>query len=64
MSAAPRSLPAHVRTLYQYLRHDKGYSDLVIVAIILGVPVIIGASGICALDAYYTQRSMYHEHHE
>lgn len=56
-------IPKAAGRTYLYLNNEKGYSDLALVSVILAVPISIGLTAICALDAYHTRQSM-HAHHE
>ncbi|KAI3436503.1 hypothetical protein D9Q98_005920 [Chlorella vulgaris] len=49
-------LPAQMKSSYAYLHNERQYSDLTLFAGILAVPVAIGLSLICMLDAYYSRR--------
>jgi hypothetical protein len=45
-----------MKSSYAYLHNERQYSDLTLFAGILAVPVAIGLSLICMLDAYYSRR--------
>jgi len=53
---------------YQYLKEEKGFSDMAIMSGVLLVPLAIGAVFICVLDAIYTRHphldEAQHPHHE
>ncbi|EFN58623.1 hypothetical protein CHLNCDRAFT_140844 [Chlorella variabilis] len=62
-------LPARMKDTYSYLHNERHYSDLTLFAGMLAVPVAIGLSFICMLDAYYSRRPLalpphVHMHHE
>lgn len=56
-------IPKAAGRTYLYLNNEKGYSDLALVSVILAVPISIGLTAICALDAYHTRQSM-HAHQQ
>ena len=43
---------------YAFLHEERRYSDLTLFAGMLAVPVAIGLSLICALDAYYSRQPL------
>ena len=47
-----------MKDTYAYLHHERHYSDLTLFAGLLAVPVAIGLSFICALDAYNSRRPL------
>ena len=51
-------LPARMKNTYAYLHKERHYSDLTLFAGMLAVPVAIGLSFICMLDAYYSRRPL------
>ena len=60
-------LPARAKQTYFFLHDERHFSDLTIFASLLAVPVVVGISFICFLDAYYSRRPLdagYHPHHE
>ena len=63
----PSRLPAKAKATYLYLHSERRYSDLTLFAGLLAVPVVVGLSLICALDAYYSRRPAHpqppHAHH-
>lgn len=56
--APARRLPARVKAGYLYLHNERHYSDLTLFAGMLAVPVVVGLSFICMLDAYYSRRPL------
>lgn len=48
-----RRLPARVKHSYSYLHSERHYSDLTLLAGLLAVPVMLGLTCICLLDAVY-----------
>ncbi|KAL4440727.1 hypothetical protein ABPG77_000436 [Micractinium sp. CCAP 211/92] len=51
-------LPAKARQTYHFLHDERHYSELTIFAGLLAVPVVMGLSFICFLDAYYSRRPL------
>ncbi|KAL4457489.1 hypothetical protein ABPG75_012354 [Micractinium tetrahymenae] len=51
-------LPAKAKQTYHFLHDDRHFSDLTIFASLLAVPVVMGLSFICFLDAYYSRRTL------
>lgn len=51
-------LPAKAKQTYHFLHDERHYSDLTIFAGLLAVPVVMGLSFICFLDAYYSRRPL------
>lgn len=51
-------LPARFKSTYLHLHNDLNYSDLTLFAGLLAVPVVVGLSFICMLDAYYSRRPL------
>ncbi|KAK9814656.1 hypothetical protein WJX72_009315 [[Myrmecia] bisecta] len=49
-------LPNQAKEYYIYLHQEKHYSQLVLLASFLAVPITIGMGLICALDAYYSRQ--------
>jgi hypothetical protein len=47
-----------MKDTYAYLHNERQFSDLTLFAGMLAVPVAIGLSFICALDAYYSRRPL------
>lgn len=63
------ALPSKAGNYYVYLSKEQGYSDLLLLAVLLAIPISIGLACICALDAYYTRRpggfpATQHQHQE
>lgn len=61
-------LPAKAKRTYLYLHSERQYSDLTLFGAMLAVPVVVGLSLICFLDAYYSRRPAHlpplHVHHQ
>ncbi|DBA75036.1 hypothetical protein WJX77_005805 [Trebouxia sp. C0004] len=49
-------LPVRAQRYYQYLHMEKQYSQMTLLASLLAIPLTIGLSMICMLDAYMTRR--------
>eukprot|EP00882_Tetradesmus_deserticola_P010318 GHRQ01010899.1.p1 GENE.GHRQ01010899.1~~GHRQ01010899.1.p1 ORF type:complete len:208 (+),score=38.12 GHRQ01010899.1:849-1472(+) len=59
------SFPALAKRGYDFLKDEKGFSDMAIIAGVLVIPLTIGAVFICVLDAMYTrQPHLNHQHYE
>eukprot|EP00882_Tetradesmus_deserticola_P007229 GHRQ01007615.1.p1 GENE.GHRQ01007615.1~~GHRQ01007615.1.p1 ORF type:complete len:215 (+),score=61.10 GHRQ01007615.1:195-839(+) len=59
------SFPALAKRGYDFLKEEKGFSDMAIIAGVLVIPLTIGAVFICVLDAMYTrQPHLNHQHYE
>ena len=55
MMAAAKQMPLQVADTYQWLHKEKEFSQLVILAMTLCIPVSIGLGLICALDCLFTR---------
>ncbi|WIA43954.1 hypothetical protein OEZ86_010346 [Tetradesmus obliquus] len=59
------SFPALTKRGYDFLKEEKGFSDMSIIAGVLLIPLTIGAVFICVLDAMYTRQPHFdHQHYE
>lgn len=60
-------LPARFKAGYAYLRHERQYSDVLLLTGLLSVPVALGLATICFLDMYYSRvppEDDQHDHHD
>lgn len=51
-------VPARAKSYYFHLHDDKGWGELPLFAGMLAVPLAIGLTAICVMDAYYTRRPL------
>eukprot|EP00879_Flechtneria_rotunda_P006890 GHRR01007236.1.p1 GENE.GHRR01007236.1~~GHRR01007236.1.p1 ORF type:complete len:224 (+),score=51.45 GHRR01007236.1:135-806(+) len=59
------SFPALAKRAYDFLKEEKGFSDMTIISGVLLIPLAIGMVFICFLDAMYTrQPHLAHQHIE
>lgn len=56
-----QGIPIRAQSYYQYLHVEKHFSQMTLLAGLLAIPLTLGLSMICMLDAYMTRRP--HLHH-
>lgn len=60
--AAAKRMPEDVVEVYYWLHNEKGFSQLTILALTLGVPVSFGLMLICLLDYFHSRVRPLHTH--